>query len=184
MQHRSTQPIETPRLLLRPFIISDCNDALANWASNKKIQAEYGEPTYSTRDEVMQLISNWINQYDNIDFFRWAIVEKQGQQNIGQIAFCKVYPDFKTAEIEYCIGEDYWGNGYAGEALKGVIDYTFLNTNMLKLEAFHRAENMKSGRVLEKSRMRVVANVERFKRNQQSPLGEICYAITKDDYCS
>jgi ribosomal-protein-alanine N-acetyltransferase len=70
MQHSSTQPIETSRLILIPFEISDCDDALANWASNKKIQAEYGEPVYSTIDEVKQLIENWIKQYENIDFFR------------------------------------------------------------------------------------------------------------------
>jgi ribosomal-protein-alanine N-acetyltransferase len=184
MQHRSTQPIDTQRLILRPFVINDCDDALANWAFNKKVQDEYGEPVYSTIAEVRQLIENWIKQYDNNDFFRWAIVEKQGGQNIGQIAFCKVYTDCKTAEIEYCIGENYWGNGYAGEALKAVIYYTFLNTDFVKLEAFHRAENTKSGRVLEKSSMKIVDNVERFKRDNLSPHGEVCYAITKDNFCT
>lgn len=184
MQHRSTQPIDTSRLILRPFVISDCDDALANWAFNKKVQDEYGEPVYSTIAEVRQLIENWFKQYDNIDFFRWAIVEKQGGQNIGQIAFCKVYTDCKTAEIEYCVGENYWGNGYAGEALKAVINYTFLNTDFVKLEAFHSAENIKSGRVLEKSSMRIVDNVERFKRNNLSPHSEVCYAITKDNFCT
>lgn len=183
MQHRATQIIYTPRLILRPFVMSDCDDVLDNWASNHKVQAEYGEPIYSTRGEVMRLLANWINQYENDDFYRWAIIEKQSKQNIGQIAFCKVYIDCQTAEIEYCIGENYWGYGYAGEALKGIIDYAFANTEFIKLEAFHRAENIKSGRVLEKSRMKIVDSVERFKRNNQSPHGEVCYAIHKDHYC-
>lgn len=68
MQHRSTQPIDTQRLILRSFVINDCDDALANWAFNKKVQDEYGEPVYSTIAEVRQLIENWIKQYDNIDF--------------------------------------------------------------------------------------------------------------------
>ena len=181
---QATQVIETHRLILRPFKISDCVEAWDNWASNPKIQAEYGEPIYSTIAEVAQLLTNWINQYKNIDFFRWAIIEKQSHKNIGQIAFCKVFNDRQTAEIEYCIGERYWGVGFAGEALKGIIDYAFLNTEFVKLEAFHRKDNIKSGRVLEKSDMEIVDNIERFKRNNQLPVGEVCYAIIKDNNCT
>lgn len=184
MMQQATQVIETHRLILRPFKISDSHEAWANWASDPKIQAEYGEPVYSTIGEVTQLLANWIDQYGNTDFFRWAIIEKQSQKNIGQIAFCKVYNDCHTAEMEYCIGEKYWGAGYAGEALKGIIDYTFLNTGFVKLEAYHRKDNIKSGRVLEKSDMKIVDNVERFIRNDQLPQGEICYAIIKDNYCA
>lgn len=182
MKHNGTISIETSRLLLRPFMLGDCNDMFENWVSNPKVQSEYGEPTYSTEDEAMQLLEKWIEQYENFDFYRWAIIEKQSQQNIGQIAFCKVYSDCCTAEIEYCIGENFWGNGYAGEALDAIIDYTFTKTEFNKLEAFYREANPKSGRVLEKSKMSKTDNVERFIRKNKSPHDEICYAIIKDDY--
>ena len=73
-----------------------------------------------------------------MDFYRWAIIEKKSMENIGQIAFCRVYSECNTAEIEYCIGENFWGNGYANEALAAVIDFTFKNTGFHKLEAYHR----------------------------------------------
>ena len=98
---------------------------------------------------------------------------------IGQIAFCRVYPDCNTAEIEYCIGKKFWGKGYAGEALQAVIDFTFSNTDFTKLEAYHRIENTKSGRVLEKSAMEITDNVERFRRENQLPHGEVCYCIRR-----
>jgi ribosomal-protein-alanine N-acetyltransferase len=182
MKHSGTNLTETSRLLLRPFALGDCDDMLENWVSNPKVQSEYGEPTYSSEYEVVQLLEKWIKQYENLDFYRWAIIEKQSQQNIGQIAFCKVYSDCLTAEIEYCIGENFWGNGYAGEALDTIIDYTFTNTEFNKLEAFHREANQKSGKVLEKSKMTKTDNVERFIRENKSPHGEVCYAIVKDDY--
>lgn len=182
MIHTGTKTIETARLLLRPFNLNDCKDMLENWIANPNIQTEYGEPTYISADEVCQLLDQWINCYNNLDFYRWAIVEKQSNTNIGQIAFCKVYTDCRTAEIEYCIGENFWGSGYAGEALSAVIEYTFNNTEFLKIEAFHRAANVKSGKVLEKSMMSVTDNVQRFIRQNILPHGEICYSISKDIY--
>ena len=181
MQHIGTKTFETEHLICRPFMEGDHEDMFRNWASDPKIQIEYGEPVYSTLSEVKKLLAKYIEGYKNPDFYRWAIVEKSSGENIGQIAFCKVYSDCRTAEIEYCIGHDFWGKGYAGEALSGLIDLTFKNTDFFKLEAYHRIENVKSGRVLEKSRMHVTDTVERFVREKTLPEGEVCYCIEKDN---
>ncbi len=179
MLHNGTKTIETNRLLLRTFTFEDCFDMLKNWIADPKIQNEYGEPVYTTEADVNKLLGKWIDNYRNLDFYRWAIIEKESNKNIGQIAFCKVYSDCQTAEIEYCIGKDFWGKGYAGEALSAVIDYAFKNTDFIKLEAFHRVENIKSGRVLEKSMMNITENVQRFIRENVLPYGEICYCISR-----
>lgn len=179
MPHTATKPFETPRLICRPFTMADCGDMLRNWIADEDIQNEYGEPVYPTLTEVEKLVREYISKYNNPDFYRWAIIEKTCGECIGQIAFCRIYSDCKTAEIEYCIGKSFWGKGYAGEALQGVIDYTFSNTDFTKLEAYHRIENTKSGRVLEKSTMHITENVERFRRENELSHGEICYCIEK-----
>ncbi len=178
MNHCGTQTIETPRLILRAFAMEDCDSMLKNWIANPKVQFEYGEPVYTTVSEVNDLLREWQKNYSRPDFYRWAIIEKRSSENIGQIAFCRVYSDCKTAEIEYCIGEAFLGNGYAPEALSAVIDFTFKNTDFDKLEAYHRAENIKSGKVLAKSAMHITDTVQRFIRENTLPEGEICYCIT------
>lgn len=180
MKHCGTQPIETPRLLLRAFTDEDCADMIKNWIANPKVQFEYGEPVYTTASQARDLLNQWKKNYERLDFYRWAIVEKECSQNIGQISFCRVYSDCKTAEIEYCIGENFWGNGYALEALSAVIDFTFKNTDFYKLEAYHRIENIRSGRVLEKSAMRITDTVQRFIRENTSPKEVVCYSITNE----
>ena len=180
MNHVGTKPFETERLICRPFMAGDHEDMFRNWAADPKIQIEYGEPVYRTVPEVKKLLAKYIEGYKDPDFYRWAIVERSSGENIGQIAFCRVYSDCRTAEIEYCIGQRFWGKGYAGEALSGLIDFTFKNTDFLKLEAYHRAENVKSGRVLAKSRMHVTDTVERFVRENALPEGEVCYCINKE----
>ena len=54
--------------------------------------------------------------------YRWAVWEKKSGECIGQIAFCKTWDDIRTAEIEYCIGQRFQGDRYAGEALKDAAD--------------------------------------------------------------
>ena len=95
------------------------------WAADPDIQIEYGEPVYQTIEQTKALLEKYIERLRQTGFYRWAIVEKQSGHNIGQIAFCKVFDDVKTAEIEYCISKRFWGKGYAGEALAGLIAYAF-----------------------------------------------------------
>lgn len=45
--------------------------------------------------------------------------------------------------------------------------------------AYHRSENTKSGRILENLQRIYTDTVERFSRENKSPLGEVCYCIYK-----
>ena len=177
MYHCGTQVIETKRLVLRPFVRSDAADLLELWIADPAVQSEYGEPTYETMDAVETLLHKWIAGYESPAFYRWAMIEQESSRCIGQIAFCRVYEDCRAAEIEYCVGQSHWGRGYAGEALEAVIGHIFANTDFAWLEAYHREENQKSGRVLQKSSMTVTDNVERFRRAGEEPVGEVCYRI-------
>ncbi len=179
MHHIGTQPFQTPRLLCRPFVSEDWQDMFDLWISDPAVQSEYGEPAYPTPDAVKALLAEWLCKYQAPDFYRWAIVEKTTGKNIGQIAFCKVYSALQTAEIEYALGQAFWGKGYAAEALNALIDFIFQQGDFVKLEAYHRAENTRSGRVLEKSVMQITDTIERFRREGILPHGEVCYCITK-----
>ncbi|MCR5600870.1 MAG: GNAT family N-acetyltransferase [Ruminococcus sp.] len=180
MKHCGTQTISTPRLTLRRFAQNDLEDMLTNWAGDEAVQSEYGEPSYPTAEEAQALLDKYMSGYASDSFYRWAVIEKESGQNIGQIAFCRVYEDIRTAEIEYCIGRAFQGHGYAGEALSAVIAEIMKSTDFKRLEAYHRAENTKSGRVLEKSEMHITDNVERFRQQGELPTGEVCYCIERD----
>jgi len=182
LKHTGTIQIETERLLLRKFVYDDITNMLKNWIANPAVQNEYGEPEYKTAAEVHELLSKWILKYKNNDFYRWAIILKEENENIGQIAFCKVYTEIGTAEIEYCIGKNYWGKGYATEALNAVIEFSFKEPKFYKLEAFHRIANSRSGSVLKKSIMKEVETVTRFEVENIKPEDDICYAIMSEDY--
>ena len=173
--------IYTERLYLTRFTGTDqeIREMLKNWISDPAVQSGYGEPAFTTAADVRNLLNRYRSEP-----YRWAIYESNSRQCIGQIAFCRIWDDVKTAEIEYCIGSAYQGNGYAGEALSAVIAYAFSRTDFRQLEAYYRAENSRSGRVLEKSPMHKTDTVERFRREFAKQENAVCYGITADEWMS
>ena len=171
--------INTKRLKLQHFSGTDAEavQMIRNWISDPLVQKEYGEPVYTTREEIGPLLK----QYKE-DPYRWAVYEKESGECIGQIAFCKIWDDVKTAEIEYCIGTGYQGHSYAGEALSAIIEYGLTQAGFAKLEAYHRTENIRSGKVLLKSSMHTTDTIERFRQEGIRPTNEICYCITADEW--
>ena len=171
--------ITTERLILRHFTGTDteADQMIRNWISDPLVQKEYGEPVYTTKEELRALLKRYKE-----DPYRWAVYEKESAECIGQIAFCKIWNNVKTAEIEYCIGAGYQGHGYAGEALSAIIEYGLTRAGFTKLEAYHRTENIRSGKVLLKSSMHTTGTIERFTQKGIRPANEICYCITADEW--
>lgn len=58
LTHIGTDTIETERLILRKFKISDDEAMLKYWIADEKIQSLYSEPVYTTKAEVDELLEN------------------------------------------------------------------------------------------------------------------------------
>ncbi|MFI0779381.1 GNAT family N-acetyltransferase [Streptomyces sp. NPDC021212] len=67
---------------------------------------------------------------------------------IGRIALRRRAP--VMASLSYILREDTWGNGYATEAAKRVVQFAFTTVDWDRLEATHHPANPASGRVLAK----------------------------------
>lgn len=150
LTHIGTNTIETERLILRRFEYSDDEAMLRYWIADEKIQSLYSEPVYSTKEAVKELLDKYIGSYEISDYYRWAIVEKNAGECIGQIAYFLVDNKNHFAEIEYCIGSDYQCKGLATEATKAVIRYGFEKMNLHKIQICTKTINVPSKRVIEK----------------------------------
>src|SRR5262249_7026610 len=67
-----------------------------------------------------------------------------------------LHPDnhHRRAELGYWIGVPFWGNGYATEAGRAVVQYGFERLNFNRIFAAHFAGNDSSGKVLRNLGMR------------------------------
>ncbi len=145
-----TLEIDTKRLLLRAFCPADAKSVFQNWAGDENVQGMYGEPAYKTIEAVQELLNKYISGYSTGYTYRWAVIEKASGECIGQVAYFLVDKKNSWGEIEYCIGADYQGKGYATEATKAVIDYGFETIGFNKVQICVRPSNIKSKRVIEK----------------------------------
>ena len=150
MKNAGTQIIETERLVLRRFEYSDCDSVLRNWAADESVQLQYGEPVYSTKEEVNGLLDKYIKSYEDDNKYRWAIIEKTSGECVGQAAFFLVDTKNHFAEIEYCIGTAFQRRGYATETTKALIKYGFEQIELHKVQVCVRPVNLPSKGVIEK----------------------------------
>lgn len=177
-----TTEVNTDRLLLRRFLTSDADSVYRNWASDPDVQINYGEPVYETPESVLELLKKYIGKYDEPYFYRWAVIEKSSGECIGQIAYFLVDPANEFAEIEYCIGASYQGNGYATEACKEVIRYGFDQIGLHKVQICCRTTNLRSKNVIEKCGLTYEGTLrDYFKMNETEYEGRMYYSILKDE---
>ena len=66
------------------------------------------------------------------------------------VGACGIINQEQTPGLGYWLGVNYWGQGYATEALHAVIDYAFADLKHTALQAGARVTNPASRRVLEK----------------------------------
>ena len=150
LAHIGTNTIETERLILRRFEYTDDDAMLKYWIADEKVQSLYSEPVYTTKEAVNELLEKVIRSYEKSDYYRWAIIEKNLGECIGQIAFFLVDSKNHFAEIEYCIGSEFQCRGYATEATKAIIRYGFEKMNLHKVQICTKTINKPSKRVIEK----------------------------------
>lgn len=184
--HAGTEPLRTDRLILRRFALRDARSMLENWIGDEEVQSGYGEPAYERVESVEELLRSWIAAYSRLDFYRWAIILAETEECIGQIAFCSVDERHHFADLEYCIGRSHQKKGFAAEALRSVISYTFDHTGFNRLQAFHRGRNAASGQVLRKAGMRLegIGKQSFYYPDTDEYDDRVYYGMTRDDYRS
>ncbi len=182
LTHIGTDTIETERLILRKFKISDDEAMLKYWIADEKIQSLYSEPVYTTKAEVDELLEKYINSYQKNDYYRWAIIEKNSDECIGQIAYFLVDSKNNFAEIEYCIGSDFQCKGYATEATKAVIQYGFDKINLHKVQICTKTINKPSKRVIEKCGFTYEGTLRDYFYMDGEYVGRLYFSMLKSEF--
>lgn len=141
-----TDKVETDRLILRNFRRRDVSKLpllLDNWAIARwlaRVPYPYGS---SDAKEWVRLSRSICRSGRGLPL---AVVQKERGDLIGGVGV-----SFKDGEIGYWLGEAYWGQGYASEAVSALIDKSFSSSALPCLWAAVRPGNDGSCRVLEKA---------------------------------
>ena len=183
MKLLGTRKLETKRLILRRFVIEDAEDMYNNWASDSEVTKYLTWPTHPSSEVTKMLLRDWISKYKDDDYFNWAIEYKETGKVIGNISVVKLNKDILSADMGYCMSRSLWGNGIMPEALTEVIGYLLNEVELNRIAACHAVENPKSGRVMNKSGMKLDGVLRQAGKNNQGICDEVWYSIIKSDIC-
>ena len=143
--------LETERLILRRYNESDLN-AFYEIIHDKRLQNYIPFPDL-TFDQELEYIRNCMKDVETDKCEKWAIVLKENNETLGNISVNTVVKKHNYCDVGYVIRYDYWGKGYASEALKAVSDY-LLDSGYYLVECTCNELNKQSSRVMEKSGFR------------------------------
>ncbi len=140
--------IETDRLTMRRFLKDDWKD-LHEYLSDKQV-VKY-EPYNVFNEEDCKSEA----ERRALDNAFWAVCLKENGKMIGNIYFNQQHPkEFSNWELGYVFNPVYYGNGYATESCRAVIEYGFNILEVRRIVAMCNPQNTRSWKLLERLNMR------------------------------
>ena len=142
--------IETKRLILRTWENKDINDYYLINQDPKVV--EFLLKT-SSIEQAKEFIENMNHQFHTYGYTLFAVEEKKSAKLIGFTGLNapKWSAHFTPCvEIGWRLSSKFWGNGYATEAAKAVLDYGFKKCALKEILAWTVPANLRSIRVMEK----------------------------------
>lgn len=182
MNHLGTKALETERLLLRRFSTRDAENMYNNWASDEEVTKYLTWPAHESIETTRASVNHWISQYPKEDFYHWAIVPKDLQEPIGTIGAVAQDNSIDRVHIGYCIGRNWWGQGYMSEAFRCLITFFFEETKVNRIEAGYDPRNPGSGKVMQKCGLHYEGTLRQAAKNNQGICDAARYAILAEDY--
>jgi ribosomal-protein-alanine N-acetyltransferase len=88
----------------------------------------------------------------------------------------------KNVEIGYFISEKHWGQGIAARAVKAVTSYAFSNFDIARVYAETFADNVRSGRTLEKAGFRLEATLKDYVIKNGILKDSCIYSVLREDF--
>ena len=181
MRHTGTQTIKTARLTLRKIEQDDAEMMFRNWSSDDEVSRYMRWSTHKNVEETRAIIQNWFDGYIENNRYHWGICLENGEM-IGSVGVMMTAESDFRAELGYCVGRKWWGQGYTSEAVKAVIDYMFANTDIERIEAYHSVNNPVSGRVMAKAGMRREGFARNKYKNRDGFQDCDLYGIVRDEW--
>jgi len=144
-----TPTLLTVRLRLRPFGDADADDLFA-LHSSAHVLRYWDAPPWSDRARAERFITACRQMAEDGTGARLAVVRVADETFIGWCGVQGRNPEHRSASLGYCYTESAWGYGYATEAARELLRWSFATLDLNRVQAEVDTRNAASARVLEK----------------------------------
>ncbi|MDR0963673.1 MAG: GNAT family N-acetyltransferase [Clostridium sp.] len=141
MPKQESPTITTERLILRRKMEADIPKMTAMFDCDEVRKYLGG---YPPRDEHSML-----KMVRSRKATEWAVTLKDTDEYIGEVMLPKIVDGY-LGEIGYLFRQEYWGKGYANEAVSAIVEYAFGALGLKRLFATIDNNNERSKKFIEK----------------------------------
>jgi RimJ/RimL family protein N-acetyltransferase len=176
-------PLETERLVLRPFEEADLDAMHAIHSDVESARWLYNEPR--TVDETKDLLAKKIAN-DRFsaegDWLAAAVVTRETGQFVGDLSMQWLSEQHKSGEIGFIFHRAHHGRSYATEAARAYLALAFEQFGFHRVIGRTEARNTASARVLEKLGMRLEAHLVENEWVKDEWSSELVYAMLEHEW--
>ena len=170
--------IQTPRLLVRRFRLTDAEDVYAyardpEWRRFLFTVPKPYERRHADEFVAANVLTDWRNKP------QWAI-EREGRA-VGTVALW-IDRRHGRAEFGYTLARWLWGRGLMTEAVSALIDEAFATLPLRKVNARALAPNIGSIRVMEKAGMQFEAVLRQHFSHRGEVFDLVHYGLLRDEW--
>ncbi len=146
----SLKILETDRLILRTWVDEDLESM---FAINQDPKVMEYFPSLQNLEMTKNFIDKVNTHFENHGYSLYASARKDTKEFIGFIGL--LIADFEShftpaTEIGWRLSSNHWGQGFATEGAKAVLDYAFRELKIPEIVSFTAAGNSKSIKVMQK----------------------------------
>ena len=146
-QHPPTIALDGARL--RPLCAADA-EALYDYLRDPVVTELTSYPIVSL-PLVEAMIERSLNRWAAGELSKWGIALEQDDRLVGTCGFNEWSQVHRWAELAFDLAQAHWGKGLMRKAVAAVLQWTYRQGLVNRVQAFVRVDNRRSERLLERS---------------------------------
>lgn len=172
--------IRTERLYIRRLTMRDAAD-MYEYSRDPQVARYVLWDAHRSINESRAYIRYMLRKYRLGEPVSWGIEHLETGRMIGTIGFMWYQRENNSAEIGYSLSRAYWNQGLMTEALNAVLDFSFREMRLHRVEAQHELDNPASGQVMRKAGMRYEGTLRGRLFNKGRYVDVALYAVLRED---
>ncbi len=141
--------IDLVNACLRPLRPDDAA-ALFDYLRNPLVTELTSYPAVSA-SLVETMIDRSLSRWSTGDLSKWGVALRHDDQLVGTCGFNEWSAVHRWAELAFDLAQPHWGKGLMRQAVAAVLEWTFSQDQVDRVQAFVRTDNERSRRLLERS---------------------------------
>jgi len=151
--YRNLPRLETPRLVLRKASKDDVPSIFA-YSSDAEVTRYLRWGPHQALADTEGYVNEVLAEYREGLDGPWLMERKQNHTVIGHIHLMEIDTRHRKAQVGFVLSRGYWNQGIATEALSKVLEYSFDEVGLNRVEGLCISDNRAAARVMEKAGMK------------------------------